>query len=112
MKFLLLLFLLATACEAKELTASWYQKSKRRDGLMANGHRFDPKALTAASWYYPLGTRLKVVGPYGPVVVEVTDSGPHKRLLKTRQIDLSRQAFALICPLDAGLIGVTVEVIP
>lgn len=109
---ILMLFICLCLVADAATTASWYEKSKRRDGLMSNGHRFDPNALTCASWSYPLGTRLKIVGPYGSVVCVVTDRGPHKRLLRTRQIDLSRRAFATICPLDAGLIGVTVEVIP
>lgn len=111
MKFLLLLLLLVSVCDAKELTASWYGE-RERGRRMANGQRFNPNALTAASWFYPLGTKLRVTGPYGPVFVEVTDRGPHRRLLKTRQLDLSRRAFALVCPLDAGLIEVTVEVMP
>lgn len=96
--------------EGKALVASWYEKSRRRDGKTASGQVFDPNILTAASWEF-YGKRLKVVGPFGPVEVFVNDKGPNKRLLATRQLDLSREAFRRICPLDAGLIGVTVEVI-
>jgi len=41
-------------------TASWY--GKQHQGLkMANGKRFDRHKLTAASWYFPLGTKIRVV---------------------------------------------------
>src|SRR6266853_2029350 len=40
--------------------ASWY--GKQHQGLkMANGKRFDRHKLTAASWYFPLGTKIRVV---------------------------------------------------
>jgi len=40
-------------------TASWYGE-EHRGKRMANGHRFDPDKLTAASWFYPLGTNVRV----------------------------------------------------
>src|SRR6185436_14813375 len=40
--------------------ASWYGEA-HRGRLMANGQRFDPDKLTAASWFYPLGTKVRVV---------------------------------------------------
>ena len=39
--------------------ASWYGES-HRGRLMANGKRFNPDRLTAASWFYPLGTKVRV----------------------------------------------------
>ena len=40
--------------------ASWY--GHQHQGLkMANGKRFDRRKMTAASWYVPLGTVLRVV---------------------------------------------------
>ena len=39
--------------------ASWYGED-HRGKLMANGKRFDPDKPTAASWFYPLGTRVRV----------------------------------------------------
>lgn len=94
----------------RTLTSSWYEKSKRRDGKTASGQIFNPRALTAASWEF-YGKRLRVTGPLGSVEVMVNDKGPAKRLMRTRQIDLSRRAFAMVCPLDAGLIQVTVEIL-
>ena len=44
--------------------------------LMANGRPFNPDRLTAASWFFELGTKV-VVTHYGrSVVVEITDRGP------------------------------------
>ena len=42
---------------AQKGLASWYGE-ELRGKLMANGKRFDPDKLTAASWFYPLGTRV------------------------------------------------------
>src|SRR4051812_34753975 len=73
--------------------ASWYGE-EHRGKLMANGQPFDPDQLTAASWFYPLGTRLQVsrrAQPERSVLVTITDRGPAKRLVRQgRIIDLSR----------------------
>ncbi len=96
------------ACQAAD-KASWYGEEHR--GLpMANGKPFNPDKLTAASWFYPLGTRVVVTHDDRSVVVEITDRGPAKRLVKQgRKIDLSRAAFAKLADPDLGLIEVTVE---
>ena len=39
--------------------ASWYGE-EHRGKLMANGKRFNPDKFTAASWFYPLGTKVRV----------------------------------------------------
>lgn len=103
------LFLLACLnCHAAD-QASWYGESHR--GLpMANGQPFDPNRLTAASWVYPLGTKVLVTHDSQSVVVEITDRGPAKRLFrKGRKIDLSRAAFATLADPDIGLIDVTLR---
>src|SRR6202165_3114033 len=72
-------------------TASWY--GKRHQGRkMANGKRFDRNKLTAASWYFPLGTTIRVVNLENDesVVVTITDRGPNLRL--HRLVDLSEAA--------------------
>jgi rare lipoprotein A len=68
-------------------------------GVMANGQRFNPNALTAAMWSVPFGTRYRVTFGGRSVVVTITDRGPDKRL--GRIIDLSRAAARSI-----GLPGV------
>ena len=96
-----------TTCWADQ--ASWYGEEHR--GLpMANGHPFNPDLLTAASWSYPLGTKVVVTHEDRSVVVEITDRGPAKRLFhRGRKIDLSRSAFARLADPDLGLIEVAVR---
>ena len=99
--------------------ASWYGED-HRGRLMANGQRFDPDKLTAASWFYPLGTRVlvtlktdpKVLNPQPArsVLVTSTDRGPHGRLVRDgRIIDLSHAVFRQLADPDLGLIEVVVR---
>ena len=94
--------------------ASWYGE-EHRGKLMANGKRFNPDKFTAASWFYPLGTKVRVTlnAPSQPprsVVVKVTDRGPAKTLVRDgRVIDLTLVAFKQLAHPDLGLIEVTVE---
>ena len=82
---------------------------------MANGRKFDPDRMTAASWFYPLGTRVRVTvnSPNfesRSVLVTITDRGPAKRLVQQgRVIDLGRAAFRKIAEPDLGLVEVVVE---
>lgn len=77
---------------------------------MANGRRFDPDKLTAASWFYELGTKVVVTHENRSVIVEITDRGPARSLLlQGRKIDLSRAAFAKLADPDLGLIDVTIR---
>ena len=83
-------------------TASWY--GKQHQGLkMANGKRFDRHKLTAASWYFPLGTMIRVVNIRNgeSVVVTITDRGPNLRL--NRIIDLSEAAAERLDYVGKGL---------
>src|SRR5215470_848812 len=93
--------------------ASWYGEA-HRGRLMANGQRFDPDQLTAASWFYPLGTKVRVTlkgRPPRNVVVTITDRGPSRELLKKhRLIDLSQAAFKRIADPRLGLVAVRFEV--
>jgi len=94
--------------------ASWYGE-ELRGKLMANGKPFDPDKLTAASWFYPLGTRVRVTvsSPYfetRSVLVTITDRGPAKSLVRQgRVIDLGRAAFQRLAEPDLGLVEVTVR---
>jgi rare lipoprotein A len=95
-------------------TASWYGEA-HRGRLMANGQPFNPNELTAASWFYPLETRLRVIYklPHQEpksIVVTVTDRGPARRLVQHgRIVDLSRAAFEKLAPPVLGLIEVSVR---
>jgi rare lipoprotein A len=105
-----------TAVPQKGL-ASWYGEA-HRGRLMANGRKFDPDKFTAASWFYPLGTHVRVTvnAPEfesRSVMVTITDRGPARRLVEHgRVIDLGRAAFEKIAPPDLGLVEVVVEPIP
>jgi rare lipoprotein A len=120
MKTILLLLFLSmalssVAADGSGLTnglASWYGES-HRGRLMANGDPFNPDQLTAASWFYPLGSRIRIrarTHPECAVIVTVTDRGPAKRLVQNgRIIDLSHAAFKRLASPDVGLVPVTVE---
>ena len=88
--------------------ASWY--GQQHQGLkMANGKRFDRRKMTAASWYVPLGTVLRVVNLENgrAVTVTVTDRGPNLRL--HRILDLSEAAARELGYIEKGLTPVLVS---
>src|SRR6202045_3781594 len=92
-------------------TASWY--GKRHQGRkMANGKRFDRNKLTAASWYFPLGTTIRVVNVKNgaSVVVTITDRGPNLRL--HRILDLSEAAAERLGYVGEGLTPVFLYPVP
>jgi rare lipoprotein A len=81
---------------------------------MANGKPFNPDKLTAASWFYPLGTKVKVSSEKSSrsVVVTITDRGPAKRLVRRgRIIDLGLAAFKRLEAPRHGLTPVRVEIL-
>ncbi len=88
--------------------ASWY--GLQHQGLkMANGQRFDRRKLTAASWYVPLGTVIRVVNLENgkTVTVTVTDRGPNFRL--HRILDLSEAAARELGYIEKGVTPVFVS---
>jgi rare lipoprotein A len=94
--------------------ASWYGE-EHRGKLMANGERFNPDKFTAASWFYPLGTKVRVTlaspsEPRRSVVVTITDRGPAKDLVRGgRIIDLSHAPFKRLAPPHLGLVAVAIQ---
>lgn len=91
-------------------TASFYA-DRYRGARMANGRPYDPEAMTAASWDFPLGTQVTVRHADRKVVVTITDRGPTRVLrARGRVIDLSKAAFSQLASPTRGLIEVTVEV--
>jgi len=81
---------------------------------MANGQPLKDNNLTAASWDYKLGTRVRVTNLNNDrtVVVTITDRGPAKRLYnKGRVIDLTMAAFGQLAALQDGVIPVKIEVV-
>lgn len=76
---------------------------------MANGQPFDPDQLTAASWFFPFGTRIQINHKNRSVVVTITDRGPALRLVRQgRIIDLSEAAFRELADPRLGLIYVQI----
>ena len=79
---------------------------------MANGKRFNPDKFTAASWFYPLGSKVRVTlalpsEPPRSVVVIVTDREPAREYVRDgRIIDLSHAPFKKLAPPYLGLVAV------
>ncbi len=92
-------------------TASWYG-AQHQGRKMANGQRFDRLKLTAASWYFPLGTKVRVVNLKNgeSVVVTITDRGPNLRL--HRILDLSEAAAGRLDYVGVGLAPVFLYPVP
>lgn len=100
------LFLWAMPVQAAECgKASWYGVA-HQGKAMANGRPFNRHAMTAASWNYPLGTKVRVTAGSKSIVVTITDRGPAKRL--RRVIDLSEAAFGKLANTGKGVIPVCV----
>jgi rare lipoprotein A len=83
-------------------TASWYG-AQHQGRKMANGKPFDSRKMTAASWFFPLGTTVRVVNISNgeSVIVTITDRGPNHRL--NRLIDLSEAAAGRLEYVGQGL---------
>jgi rare lipoprotein A len=93
--------------------ASWYgyEWTTGKRGTMANGKRFNPQAISAASYNYPLGTVLEVtnVDNGRRIIAPVTDRGPAKRL--NRLLDLSEAGATALGYHRAGIATVVVRVL-
>ena len=93
--------------------ASWYgyEWTTGKRGTMANGRKFNPRAFSAASYDYPLGTVLEVTNQANGkrIAVMVTDRGPAKRL--GRLLDLSEAAATALDYHRAGVTTVAVRVL-
>jgi rare lipoprotein A len=87
--------------------ASWYGESQ----MTASGERFDRHALTAAHRSLKFGTRVRVTNQRNgrSVIVRINDRGPYSH---NRIIDLSEGAARELQMIDAGVVPVTLQVIP
>jgi rare lipoprotein A len=104
-----ILLALLTAGQALGTVASFYGHS-HEGRLMANGQPFNPHALSAASWFYPLGSWVTVTHGARTVRCQITDRGPARRLVRQgRTIDLSEAAFERIADKRSGLVTVKIE---
>ena|SRR5687768_18551950 len=105
----LLFYFLLTLSAHGGTIASWYGYS-HANKPMANTKPFNPEAMTCASWFFPLGSKVKVTHGNRSVVLEVTDRGPARRYVRRgRKIDLSLAAFRALANPDRGLIPVKIE---
>ena len=88
-------------------TASWYGATLKGH-LTASGEKYDPKALTAASRVYPLGTELNVINLKNDrsVLVTINDRGPY---VHHRIIDLSVEAAQKLGMKKVGLAPVCIQ---
>jgi rare lipoprotein A len=88
--------------------ASWYGR-QHQGRKMANGQRFDRGKLTAAYWYLPLGSTIRVTNLENgrSITVTVTDRGPNFRL--HRVLDLSEAAASELDYIQKGLTSVFVS---
>ena len=93
--------------------ASWYgyEWTTGKRGTMANGKRFNPQEMTAASYDYPLGTVLEVTNTANgrATRVTVTDRGPQRRL--GRLLDLSEVAATVLGYHREGIATIRVRVL-
>ena len=93
--------------------ASWYgyEWTTGKRGTMANGKRFNPRAWSAATYDYPLGSMLLVTNTANGkrIAVMVTDRGPARRL--HRLIDLSEAAATALGYHKDGITTVSVRVL-
>ena len=88
-------------------TASWYGTNMKGQ-LTASGEKYDPKALTAASRKFPLGTELNVTNLNNDrkVTVTVNDRGPYSG---NRVMDMSVAAAQELGMKKSGLAPVCVQ---
>jgi rare lipoprotein A len=99
--------------EVRQGRASWYgaEWTTGKRGTMANGARFNPRAWSAATYDYPLGSVLLVTNTANGkrIAVMVTDRGPAHKL--GRLIDLSEAAATALDYHRAGVTTVSVQVL-
>ena len=84
--------------------ASWYGE-ECAENPTANGEKFDPESMTAASWTWPFGTMLRVTSreTRRTINIRVNDRGPARRIWRRGVIiDLSRRAAEEIGMVRAG----------
>jgi rare lipoprotein A len=87
-------------------TASFYGRESGK--ITANGERFDPNALTAASYFLPFNSvwRVTNIQDGRNVIVRINDRGPH---VVGRIIDLSAGAARAIGMTRRGVVAVKLE---
>ena len=99
--------MVTTPAFAKTQVVSWYgQHWAGRQ--TANGERFNPHKLTAASKTLPMGTRVLLRYGKNTVVVRINDRGPY---IKGRGLDVSEAAAAKLGIKTRGVAGVAYSIV-
>jgi rare lipoprotein A len=91
--------------------ATWYG-GELHGAPTASGERFDKRKLTAAHRTLRFGTRVRVTNTKNgrSVEVRINDRGPFGS--RSRIIDVSEAAARQLGMIEAGVVPVTVEVLP
>ena len=101
---ILLTMVTVQSAQAQRCVASIYWEGSRT----ANGERFHPDGLTAASKTLPFNSKVRVSYGGKSVVVRINDRGP---FVRGRCLDLARGAARKLGILEAGVVTVHYEVI-
>ena len=97
--------------------ASWYGTNMKGQ-LTASGEKYDPKALTAASRKFPLGTELNVTNLNNNrnVTVMVNDRGPYSgnriidmSVAAAHELDMKKSGLAPVCVQNTEQVRVPVD---
>ena len=101
-----------TGTGAVERGLATFYGREQQGGPTASGERFDRNKLTAAHRTLPLGTWVRVTNTRNgrSVEVRINDRGPfggHGRI-----IDVSEAAARRLDMINAGVVPVTVEIVP
>lgn len=91
---------------AVALLASW-ERFDDAGKIAANGHKFNPAAMTCATWLYPFGTKLRITDSHNHLACDVIVTDRPARRFK-RRIDLSPAAFQKLNGLEMGICDVIV----
>lgn len=92
--------------------AHYYGDGEPLSPHTGSGKRFDSNAMWAASWFYPIGTRLRVTDTASgrSITVTVEDRGPNRVAYPDVIIDLTRGAFDRLDPTPGrGALAVHIE---
>jgi len=98
----------ASPAVAKTQVVSWYGQHWAGRHT-ANGERFNPHKLTAASKTLPMGTRVLLKKGNHTVIVRINDRGPY---IKGRSLDISESAARKLGIHNQGVARVTVAILP
>jgi rare lipoprotein A len=94
--------------------ASWYSRADSGP-TRADGKPMDDEAMTAASWFFPFGQRIRVTNLANGKSLEVSiqDRGPRDDLAtrRGRLVDLTLEAFKKIADPRQGEITVEIEAV-